>query len=445
MQTKTTSDSINSKIDEILRKTKDIALLNNSSVFDNIKQNHQVLQKIQDELSLLEPTDLEQSSLKVKFKICQEKVQHFNNQLIKFNEEAEKIALRFSEEHNQAIEELISFHGNDPDSRYKRLADPKGTGILFNKPDSNFQSRASIQRKTWIALRPKLENYSQTINYKATKHNNLSLLLLPDDASFLDAVDFGHLPLEGEIGYLAFQRLKDIAITNKEHRRQANQLISSAFPDIKGEGLVCCNESALHNEFYKLAMYALLNPSKKVAWLGTARTVEAVRDKLPGEGIYLNPLPEEITWELNRAWLQAAARLGYEFKLVEQHFPNVEKAILSGDPCRLITELTNEIRSEKKVSQYNGSFSPTATTQEILALLDMGCVAKKNADNSLSLHPSASKESPTLRIEKNAQMLGLKRNHSTSDFFRAAPLPPLPRRKEHFIAPELCKTLTLTL
>ncbi len=154
-----------------------------------------------------------------------------------------------------------------------------------------------------------------------------------------------------------------------------------------------------------------------------------------GEAIYFNPSAATWTWELNRAWLQAGVYLGYKFMLVEQHFPAIETAILSGDTSKFVLQLVNEMRPESSAntSQYNGDYSPTATTQEILVLMDMGCVARKMEDGRLVFYPPVTREEPPIIYETLPAPGLLRRSHSCIDFGTASPPPPFDNRKDHFI------------
>jgi len=119
---------------------------------------------------------------------------------------------------------------------------------------------------------------------------------------------------------------------------------------------------------------------------------------------------------------------------VEQHFPNIEKAILSGRPDLLLTQLIYEIRPSHLSSQYNGDNAPTATSQEILATLHMGLIGKRNSDYSVSLVKNS------LRIVDDSYDIikpgKLHKTHSCPNISEIAPLPPLASRLSHFTPPK---------
>lgn len=348
---------------------------------------------------------------------------------------AKKIAARLSEAHRSAIDRLTDIHRSDPESTLARMLDKRGTSVLFNKTDiSIFDHNTAPQHNTWIALRDQLTECSKQLHLENANHNSLALLLTADNTEFVSAVELGRLLLESEFGHIAIHRLRDIANHDASLAKKARQLICSAYTLIAKESLVHFDEATLEHEFFKLALFSLLNPHDKIAILGTARAVEAYANAHFGETIYFNPPAEKYTWETNRSWLQAAVYLGFQFNLIEQHYPNIEEAILSCSTSKLIFELANEIRSSDTESQYNGTFSPTATPQEILALLDMGCSARKAEDNTLSLI------SPSQHNELSPKKAcAIKRTHTSPHLYRSAPLPPLNNRKDHFKAPVIRK------
>ena len=153
-----------------------------------------------------------------------------------------------------------------------------------------------------------------------------------------------------------------------------------------------CNSEAFKAEVIKLVLYkrlSLQNGVQPIAWIGSAKTLTTMLEdpnpSLPERrGIYLN-CGEYLTPEFNRAWLLSLMEMGYEIKLVERQFPSIEKAILSNKPIDFLLLLAEEIRKMNDQndpgachSQYNGGDSPTATSLEILLLMNMGCTATKD-------------------------------------------------------------------
>lgn len=151
----------------------------------------------------------------------------------------------------------------------------------------------------------------------------------------------------------------------------------------------------------------------------------------------VNPESGQQTWELDRAWILAAAAMGYTFYLVEQHFPEIEKAILSGDPSQLLLQLANEIRQPSVSSQYTRGDSTTATTQEILLLMELGYSGYKDEEGRLFLQPPSAChpfEAPANNSERLDYPKFL-RSHSFHLFSRSAPPPPLETWLENFKRP----------
>lgn len=293
-----------------------------------------------------------------------------------------------------------------------------------------FESRTTAQLMTWTQIKLKLKNFD--FDHTNTTHNALYKILATTDDEFVDYMKDVFFPGD-EVGLIAMQRLKDISSNGGFESKQAKKLLSEIMRVKSKDSPLFCNDDALEGEITKLALHTLLHPDKKVVWLGTARAVNAMIDNYPGQGTYLNCDNSKWSWELNRSWLQAAVYFGYEFKLVEQHFPDIEKAILSGYSSAFIEQLVREMRAEgpDKTSQYNGSDAPTATTQEILVLMDMGCVARKNPeDGSLSFY------SPRTREEFiPGRTHGTQRRHSFPDIQCISPVPPLARSVDHFVDP----------
>ncbi|MBP6918335.1 MAG: hypothetical protein KBB94_05425 [Legionellaceae bacterium] len=284
----------------------------------------------------------------------------------------------------------ISPSGVDGSSPISRL----GKSYQCSSP---FDTIRTAGGNVWASIRSKLEGMASQ-DFDKINHNALAFLLLSDDASFVEAINFGTLPIEGEIGHLIIQRLKELYFTkslikststeeedvvNHRIRNLSAKLISRSMSGVE-DGLLKCDFDTLYLELTKLALHAELYPEAKVFWLGTSRAVMAVIRKRAGQGTYLNCDDSKWSWHLNRIWLQAAMILGYQCELVEQHFPNIEEAFFSQDGGAFVEELLKAVRPKNTdcTSQYNGYDAPTATSQEILVLMDMGCVANKHEENN---------------------------------------------------------------
>lgn len=361
-----------------------------------------------------------------------EKFDKLKQRLIPKMERATSIASYLTHQHTETIGRISQHY----EAKQERKCLKTDRSITFRANNQSlFEHSVNPHFKTWMTIQPKLQQLNQVFDLKKNENNILSLLLNPSDESFLKSLaKRGQMSFGDEIGFLALQRLKAIASAENNPfwmKSAANTLISIA---CQKQELYRIKNEALEKEIINLAIFALLNPDNKRIWLGTARAVNAAIENWPGKAAYFNPAFKDNSWELDRAWLLAAVQLGYEFCLVEQHFPEVEKAILSGDPSCLIEQLAKEIRPTG-TSQYNGGNSSTATPQEILVLLEMGCVGRKNPDNSLSLvRPQNARCAEDAFLNKNGA-LRLKPNHSCPDLFKAAAPPPLSHPKQHFCAP----------
>ena len=275
--------------------------------------------------------------------------------------------------------------------------------------------------------------------------------MLNDDQQFLEAIAYDHLILEGEIGFLIVQRLQKLfyhSKSNMQTRKIAGKKLREIMKPSMQESLLYYNAYALMLEITKLVLHAHYHPTRKIIWLGTARAVDAMIDNATPVGVYFNPSPQHLTWILNRLWLQAAASLGYEFQLVEQHFLNIEAALLTRNPAKFIEQLLLETRSddEQHTSQYNGNYSPTATTQEVLALLDMGCIAQKDpiSKGIVFRPPQMATEEPAFSSSDTISLFfkktqptpfPLSRPHSFSELDKASEPPPYKALIENFITP----------
>lgn len=309
--------------------------------------------------------------------------------------------------------------------------DKKNTQLLFSSPDSRFKHYISDQMNTWEAIRSHLPTLYQLSGGKKNMHNALTILLNPSNNEFMDAIEYGELGLHDEIGQLAILRLREILTVSQKkiERVQAFRLLNFYLSLQTKDAPLAIDIAALEIEILKLAFYALMYPDNKTIWLGTSRAVNAMIEHHAGEATYLNPDPKKLNWQLNKAWLLAAQMLGYQFELVEQHFPNIEKAILSRNPATLLVELAKEVRPHPFVSQYNGSDAPTSTVQEVLLLLSAGCNVSKQSDGRITLLPGAKSSLPL-----KTPVLALSKSHSYT-FFQASSPPPLARREDHFVAP----------
>lgn len=303
-----------------------------------------------------------------------------------------KSAEKLSKQHAQSVERARA-HSNPKNNIYRSV---KKNPLFTKNAFTLFEHNVTAQHTTWYKLKDHLESIRKIAEDVNAKHNVLSHILTPNDEKFIDLIECGKLPICGELGHIVIQRLKNISISaeiakNKTMKAKVNRWLEFHANEATKEGIYYYNHDEFKNELIKLALYAAFYPDQKIAWLGTARSVKAYALKYQPIGMYLNCDDEKWTWQLNRGWLQATLVLGYTLKLVEQHFPLIESAILSGDSTQLIKQLAREMRKRGNVSQYNGNIEPTATSQEILALMDLRSVAKKLADsdgNSIVFHPA---------------------------------------------------------
>lgn len=301
--------------------------------------------------------------------------------------------------------------------------------------------------KVWYSAQKKLDYFKQIQPLKRRKHNSLAQLLLTNNQDFIETLSADKISIEGEIGLLIVQRLQEIYYSpssSKALKTIALKRIREILGTNTNDNLLFYNQDMLQQEITRLVLHAELHPHNKIVWLGTARAVNAAIQYVRPKCVYLNPPPRDLTWGLNRLWLQAAVELGYEFRLVEQHFPVIEKAILSQDPAKFLEQLLLETRGDsiEYTSQYNGQYSCTATTQEILALMNMGCVAyKDNKDHSIKFTPRLrAQEEPLSLYSYSAQLENLGqfqrppvgRIHSSADIKPSNP-PPYDEWTEHFV------------
>ncbi|KTC95714.1 hypothetical protein [Legionella erythra] len=359
--------------------------------------------------------------------ICRKKLETCRNQYGPFCLRAEQITRRLITDFQKTHRFLQDYYASGTFGQ-----DKKNTQLLFSSlHSSSFTHYLSDQINTWEAIRLHLPTLHQVSGGKKNKHNALTTLLNPDNIEFMDAIEYGYLGMHDEIGQLAILRLREIFNTSpkKIERVHAFKLLSGYLPLQVKDAPLAIDMAALEIEILKLAFYALMYPDNKTIWLGTSRAVNAMIEHHAGEAIYLNPDPKKLNWQLNKAWLLAAQTLGYQFELVEQHFPNIEKAILSRNPATLLIELAKEVRPSPFVSQYNGSDAPTSTTQEVLLLLSAGCNVSKESNGRITLLPGGTSSLPL-----KTPVWALSKSHSYT-FFEASSPPPLARREDHFIPP----------
>ena len=318
------------------------------------------------------------------------------NNLLTHIFEAESSAKNILNECKKATENTIQRYSFNPDHSHivdpsNRLSDTFSTSSVF----SNINTAGGM---VWASVRAqkagvaKISGYTQTDGSSQLLHNSLVNLLETNDKEFVDAVDSDKLTIEGEIGHLILQRLKDIqhgggSFSQEKPAKEIVNMCAKAITRAIGntnDGIFKCDFDAFYVELTKLALHARLHPMSKKIWLGTARVVIAVISENVGNGTYLNCDEKKWTWHLNRMWLHAAIHLGYSIELIEQHFPKVEPALICGDNgASFVLFLLSQVRPTNKVSsQYDGYDAPTATAQEILVLLDIGCNAKKNHTNN---------------------------------------------------------------
>ncbi|MCR9192435.1 MAG: hypothetical protein NXI01_07215 [Gammaproteobacteria bacterium] len=362
-----------------------------------------------------------------------------------------KIECLISENKAETISKKIA-------SSMEKLSESYQLESFQSPPQAHQNSKRLIRNmgfRVWCHAQSQLEYFRQIENFDRRRHNSLAHLLLSDDTLFAQSLADDRAPMEGEIGVLAIQRLQRIFSnpeSNLHVKKDAVKAMRKAMTSNTPDKLLSYDENTLTLEITRLILHARLNPENKVVWLGTARAVNAMIEHAKPIGIYLNPEPSQLTWALNRFWLKTAAQLGYEIKLVEQHFPKIETALLSQDPAKFLEQLLLETRenSTDKTSQYNGNYSPTATPQEVIALMDMGCVAYKAPDKSIafSLPPMRYEESLWLssrntRLEKKVptSIKFLGRNH-TFDGVPASNPPPFQDRSEHFRSPKAAQKLS---
>ena len=326
---------------------------------------------------------------------------------------------------------------------------------------SAFENIQNPGFRVWYLVRNKLAYFQSILSLEKRKHNSLANLLLTKNEDFLEIISSDHLVLEGEIGFIVINRLQNLYY-NPESNLRTRKITGKKLREIMTPGaresLIHYDEATLMQEIIKLALHAKCHPKNKTLWLGTARAVDAMIAHSKPRCAYFNPPPQHLTWMLNRIWLQAAVNLGYRFRLVEQHFHNIESAILSHNPLKFLEQLLLETRAdnEQNTSQYNGNYAPTATTQEVLALMDMGCIGHKDPYNhSISFTPSqmsyqesrfySQTDTNLFFTQPNStQGVRIQRSHSLDDLNAASSPPPYRTLREHFITPSTGELVTFS-
>ena len=395
-----------------------------AKVLDNIELNIQAIKPT----SFFYPRNVK---LQAAINTVRHQLHDFKQHILDAERYANKLVLQYKQKTERLIKAYENMHPFE--------------AIYLNNATANANQikQRSVSYKLWYEAQKKLDYFRQIQTLNSRQHNALAQLLLADDRTFINNVYADTVVVEGEIGLLIIQRLQGIfysAHTSASLKKMAIQKIKRSMASRTTDNLLFYNEAILHQELTKLYLHAALHPQQKFAWLGTARAVDATIENVRPSCIYFNPPRHFLTWGLNRRWLHAAVSLGYQFHLVEQHFPSIEKAILTQKPIKYIEQLLLETRDDslKHTSQYNGNYSCTATNQEILALMDMGCTAYKDElDQSIRLVPPRTACEESLSMYASVTKLGtfahcpVKRNHSTSDIQASAP-PPYDDWNNHF-------------
>jgi hypothetical protein len=382
--------------------------------------------------------DFRRVTLQTEIAILKKDCKKLAHEIHKAHEKSQQIANKYAD----IIYYISAIYESDNLNKYK-----SGNGAFFEQDTfSIFEKTRHAGSLVWAHTRYILNSLHDSEEFIQKQHNALAHLLLANDDVFLMSIDADHLAFDGEFGYLIINRLKDIHASSKSTLRMkkiAGRKIAQVMPLTQPESLLSYEHDLFIIEVTKLILHAKFHPEKKIAWLGTSHAVNAVIEQFAGEGMYFNPTRTHFSWMLNRSWLQAAAHLGYRFKLIEQHFPAIEEALLSQNPAQLLAQLLLEIREEstENCSQYNGNSSPTATTQEILALMDMGCTAKKNqiTDHSLFLSPLEKSHEEPFFLKQHPRVSALRKNHSAPNLTHASTPPPFDTQLEHFTMPDTGK------
>lgn len=292
----------------------------------------------------------------------------------------------------------------------------------------------------WKTIEPRLNQISASLNLKdKTQHNFLAKLLGTTDNEFIDEMDLHLASMPNELFFLALIRLKDIynannnannnyatLITKNRIKRILHNLEEYTFKEFNPFAI---NSEALLNELLILIEHASKNPGKKVIWLGSAKYVMSMAKEYPEEGTYLHCSGDNWSWQLNKAYILAAVNLGYEFQLIEQHRPEMEKIILSGKASLLIELLAKYIQSKNKNTStiYDGGYCPTATCFEIMLLMDLGLKACKKENGTIIFkNNKKAYVLEDLNLHENSSVNLLKHSNSEPNLEKVSENPPKP-------------------
>lgn len=306
---------------------------------------------------------------------------------------------------------------------------------LVNRYDQSYTPTHvnNTHMDTWRAVGHRLESINSilTLNDPEFSGNQLSMLLHPDNAVFLDSLlSPGRDRLYGDSGelvHIIVARLKDmyhhIDITNRVTAERINAAIyyinnCKNFDNQKTIYYYDINE--LKNEIIKLLIHTAMNNGNKDIIIGTASSVIREKTLHPGAAMYLNCSDDKWSWGLNRAYFEIAKTLGYQIRIVDKQFPNIEKAIISGSTAALLVELVRQIRpaSQNTSTQYHGGDQPTATPLECLAIMDSGFSAK--LQDGFIVFDTAPKVEHELKQTylTMSKAIGRGRSHSAEPAFR---------------------------
>ena len=275
----------------------------------------------------------------------------------------------------------------------------------------------------WMKLAGNLNHQHLQLRIKKYSQHNVAKLC-QSDASFLQMILDAGLE-NNELGFIELARLFQIATKGSSSQRMKSEKAMTTFIKATAnlrENIFFCEWQILQEEIFKALFHAQLNPAAKIAWIGTATAVIAVIEKNRGQGVYLNCDDKLWNWTLNRSWLSALVDLGFQIHLVEQHFPNVESAILKGSTEQFVLAMMQQMRGANDESQYSGKNGTTATTQEILSLIEMGCEAKKLENGRLAFSkPNSHRDDLKVTVTKPTYQFDTA--HACPHFFKAAPPP----------------------
>ncbi|KTC98699.1 hypothetical protein [Legionella erythra] len=293
---------------------------------------------------------------------------------------------------------------------------------------SYFTEASQAYMKHWAVLEGKLPYFEDLI--KKYPSNQFASIFKQDKKDIVNLIMKGEYNFHSELGSLLFGRiLYESPGWGKNERMQVYRM------HLMNESETQFIAEEFKYEIMKISLFSTLakeSGKKAIAWIGTSRSVMAKVNQNPGEGAFLNCDDDKWSPQLNRAWLISLLMLDYQIQMVEPQFPTMEKAILSGDLFKYIECLLSEIRKydgstneslHKNDSMYNGGIEPTATMQELLFLLSMGCRSFKDSQGLICLVTPGIKEEPTLTKKNEVSGYMLQRTHSFSEFGRIASNP----------------------